>query len=278
MIPVVLWSVVIPTIAAGAIVAAGRWGPLRGRACAARTLVVVAIAVAVVWSFVASVGWPSLPPAQKWHAVPWIAVLIGVWGIFDTLLPRDEWPGRLVLAVVGGIVVGWGLVLPGVEPLTVGMVVGATGALTALMDSRGRAALPLGGWAIAAALSMLTLVAGQLTMALLAGAVSGTLAAIWLVGLCSGKCGSDTRAGGAALGATLAVIALTAWSYDYDLVPRWAWLVVAAGIPGACMLEVGSLGRWHGVLASCVRSLVLVSPAIAVVLTQIEAVKGAMRG
>ncbi|MCP4839715.1 MAG: hypothetical protein GY894_10215 [Planctomycetes bacterium] len=264
---------------AATLVAAASWcRPLRKRPVASGMLVVLAITIAAVWSFVASVGWPAWPPPQKWHAVPWLITIIGLWGMIDVSLPRGEWPARLVLATLGGVAAGWMLILPGKDPLTVGVVVGVAGLLTSLLDTRRRSVLPLGGWAIAASLSLLALIASQMTLSLMAGAVSGSLAAVWLIRLISPSPEVGLPIGGAVLGGVLAVITLTAWSYDYQQVPSWAWLVVAAGVPGACMLEIGSLRCWHGALALSVRSLVLVSPAVAVVLILFEAVKGAMRG
>jgi len=280
VISAVLWSVLIPAAGAAVLIAAARWcKPLSRNPAAAAILVVIALTLAAVWSFVSSVGWPAWPPPQKWHAVPWLCLAIGLWGCLDVNLPRGEWPARLVLAILGGVAAGWMLSVPGRDSLGVAAVIGAAGLLTSLLDMRGRAELSLGGWAIAASISMLALVANQMTLALMAGAVSAALAILWLARVLPwGSKQADVPTGGAVLGAMLATIALTGWSYDYEQVPAWAWLVAAAGIPAACMLEIGSLRRWHGLLASGVRGLVLIAPAIMVKLTLFEAVKGAMRG
>jgi hypothetical protein len=205
---------------------------------------------------------------------------IGAIGLIDAFLPRGEWAGRVVLSVAAGLAAAWLLPLPDQLAITTGVIVGGAGLLTSLLEMpEHRSSLNLGGWAAATAMSMLALVANQITLSLLAGAVAATCAAAWVMGrvLC-GRMSRGGGGGGLALGSVIAAIGLTAWSYDYDIVPQWAWLAAGAGFPLACMLELGALKRWNGFLAASSRAIVLITPPIVVVLSQFEAVQGAMSG
>jgi hypothetical protein len=242
--------------------------------------VVLAIVIACVGSFWASVGWPTWPPPQKWLGLPWLVMAIGVLGLIDVSLPRQEWAARVMLAIAVGVAAAWLLPLPDRLAITTGLVVGAFGLLSSLLDMpKSRRSLNLGGWAAAVAVSMLALVANQLTLSLMAGAVAATYAAVWVLHLVfTGRMTRGGGAGGLVLGSVLAAIAMTAWSYDYDLVPQWAWLAAGGGLVLAFMLELGPLGRWQGSLASATRAVALLAPPMWVVLSHFEAVKGAMSG
>jgi hypothetical protein len=277
----VLWSVVFPLLAACFVLAVVCYPRILARhMCLCRAAVVVAIVIAVVGSFFFSVGWPTWPPPQKWHGLPWLVMAIGFIGLIDAFLPRGEWAGRVVLSIAAGLAAAWLLPLPDRLAITTGVIVGGAGLLTSLLEMpEQRSSLNIGGWAAATAMSMLALVANQVTLSLLAGAVAATCAATWVVGriLC-GRMSRGGGAGGLVLGSVIAAIGLTAWSYDYDIVPQWAWLAAGAGFPLACMLEIGALKRWNGFLAASVRAIVLSTPPIIVVATQFETVKGAMSG
>lgn len=281
MVESILWSVGIPAAAGGLLLAMcwwvlglGRWPRMN------RALVVIAVGGAAGGSFVASVGWPDWPPAQKWHGVfPMVAVLVAA-GLIEAMLPRPEWACRVVLALVAGLASVWLLPLPDQAPVTVALVIASGALLVAMLDRvRGALAVPFGGWAAAMAVSAMALVAGSMTLSLMAGAVSASCGLVLVLGwlgrarVAGGVCG-----GGLALGGVLGVITVTAWAYDFDVVPGWAWGVCGGGFALACILEVGALERWRGWPASLARSIAMVGPPVFVVVDQLDAVKGALSG
>jgi len=242
-----------------------------------RLLVAIAVGGAAAGSFVASVGMPQWPPSQKWHGVFWMLVLLVVLGLLEAVLGRREWAGRIVLSTAAGVASVWLLPLPDQAAVTVGVLVGASALLVGAVDGvRGGVAMPIGGWAAAVSISALTLVASSMTLSLMAGAVAAMCGVIvvlgWLAGarVLGGVCG-----GGMVLGGAIAVIAVTAWAYDYDVVPGWAWVVSGGGFAAVCILEIGPLGRWRSTAATVLRSIVLLAPPIFVVANQWELVKGA---
>ncbi|MDG2477165.1 MAG: hypothetical protein P8M32_04620 [Phycisphaerales bacterium] len=278
MIDSVLWSVGLPVVGAGVLLACcwwllglGRWPRMT------RALMVIAIGGSAAASFVATVGAPQWPPSQKWHGVFSMAIVLIVLGLLEAMLPRREWAARVILATLAGLASVWLLPLPGQSPITVAVLIASGSLLVGMLDgARGGLAMPFGGWAAGAVVSVFAVVAGSLTLGLMAGAVSATCGMVIVLGLLArGRVADGVTGGGMALGGVLGVIAVTAWAYDYDLVPSWAWSVAGGGFVIACLLEIGSLGNWKGLTATVVRSILLVGPPVFVVTHQWDAVKGA---
>ncbi|MDP6987224.1 MAG: hypothetical protein QGG74_04180 [Phycisphaerales bacterium] len=281
MLESVLWSVGIPAVAGGLLLAGcwwilglGRWPRVR---CG---LIALVLGGTAGGSFVASVGLPDWPPAQKWHGVFLMAAVLTGVGLIEAALPRREWAGRFILAVAAGVSSVWLLPLPDQSPVTVAMLIGGSALLTGLLDgARAGAVMPLGGLVAAAAVSAMALVAGSMTLSLMAGALCAMCGVVLLLGwLAGGRVAGGASGGGMTLGGVVAVIAVTAWTYDFDGVPGWAWVVSGGGFALACILEVGPLGRWEGWPAAVIRSVVVIGPPAFVVVDQFDAVQGALGG
>lgn len=281
MVESMLWSVGIPVTAGGLLLAVCWWVLGFGRwPWMTRIVVVLAIGGAAGGSFLASVGLPGWPPAQKWHGVFLMAGAATAAGLIEAMCPRRDWAGRVVLAMAIGVASVWLLPLPEQSALTVGWVAGGSALLVGMLDrARGGLAVPVGGWAAAAAISVMAIVAGSMTLSLMAGAVSAMCGLVIVLGwFAGGRVTEGVSGGGLTLGGILAVIALTAWAYDYNVVPGWAWAVSGSGFALACILEIGPLGRWKGYPATVVRSIVMISPPVYVVVHEWDAVKGALSG
>lgn len=275
----VLWSVGLPAAIGGVFLACCWWVCGFGRwPRVTRALVAITIGGAAAGSFVASVGVPQWPPSQKWHGVFAMIVLLVVLGLIEAMFGRREWAGRVVLAAAAGVASVWLLPLPDQAAVTVGVLIAASALLVGLLDGvRGGVAIPIGGWAAAVSISALALVASTTTLSLMAGAVSAMCGVVIVLGwLAGGRVFEGVSGGGLVLGGVLAVIAVTAWAYDYDVVPGWAWAVSGGGFAAVCILEIGPLGRWRSVSAGVLRSIVLLGPPLFVVANQWEVVKGAL--
>ncbi|MDP7028875.1 MAG: hypothetical protein QF733_01480 [Phycisphaerales bacterium] len=275
-----MWSVALPAIGAGVLLALVWWAAGDGCTWVPRVVVPLVLAGAAAGSFIASIGLPEWPLAQKWHGLVWVFGAIAAAGMLDGALRAGDWAARLVVACVAGGAAAWLLHLPDTPPLAVGMAVGGLTYVGGMLDSSGRGVPILAGiWAGGAALSLLILVAASMTVSLIAGAVSATAALVVLVGiLLRGRAVWRSGGGGAAGGGLLAALALTGWSYDYDIVPLWAWWAGVAGFPIACMLELGSLEKWHGVMSGLARTGVLVAPPVAAIVLNWDAIQGAFSG
>jgi hypothetical protein len=281
MINSVLWSVGIPSVAAGVLLACcwwllglGRWPRIT------RALTAIAIGGSAAASFVATVGAPHWPPSQKWHGVFAMALVLVALGLAEAMLPRREWATRVILATAAGLASLWLLPIPGQSPITVAVLIASASLLVGMLDgARGGVAIPLGGWAAAAAVSAFAVVAGSLTLGLMAGAVSATCGMVIVLGWLAGsRVNGGVVGGGMVLGGVLAVVAVTSWAYDYDVVPSWAWTVCGGGFVIACIFEIGSLGSWKGLSATLVRSVVLVGPVAFVIAHQWDALKVTFSG
>ena len=281
MLESVLWSVGAPAFLGVLAIGIVTWR-LRGSRL---SWLVSAVTAAILGgvaagSFVVSVGWPSFPPSQKWHGVFWMSGVLAGIGVLDALAVRGDWASRCVLAVFAGLASVWLLPLPGQTPFLVGVSIGCGVFLVGLLDAaRGGIPIPLGGWAAASVASLLALSAGTMTLALMAGSVAACLGGLLVLGWIWPRWEtSGSRSGGATLGGVLAMLVVTSWAYDYDTVPAWAWLGVWSGFAIACILEIGTLGRWTGRLATAVRAAVLLVPPGLVVMTEWDLVKGAVSG
>ena len=281
MIESVLWSVVLPTVGAVVVLLACWWPKALGGVWWNRVVVMTALTGAAFGSFVASVGWPVWPPAQKWHGLALVAAGLWFLGWADAAVRAGDWALRLVIAGCAGGLAAWLLPLPGVSALAVGCVVGAAGFVTSMVDGLGGRGAPmvLWMWVAAAATSMLVLVAGSISVALMAGAISAPAAAAWLVAMVlRSRMAVGIGGGGVAAGGLLSALAMTGWAYDYDVVPVWAWWLAVGGLPIACMLEIGPFEKWHGASASCARFVASAVPPAAAIVLNWQAIQGAMSG
>jgi len=277
----VLWSVALPVAVVAAILAVCWWPAGEGGRLVNRALIACALACAAVGSFVASVGLPSWPPPQRWHGLVWLFGALAALGVVDALLRPAEWAGRVLIAGAAGLAAAWLLSLPGVSPLAIGLAVGVSTLLVSLLDAEGGrgAAVLVGLWAGGAALSMLILVAASMSVSLMAGAVSAAAAAALLMGvLLRGRAVTRIGGGGATAGGLIAALALTGWSYDYDVVPLWAWWCAMAGFPIACMLEIGPLRKWQGLASIMVRAFAMAAPPVTAIVLNRDAIQGAFGG
>ncbi len=275
MLEPIFWSVLLPGICAGILAVCGLLPKgLSQLRVWRRCVVAVAIGGAAAGSFLGSVGMPAWPPAQKWHGVFAAVLAFMAIGIVDAWPQRGDWASRLLISLGAGAAVWWLLPLPGQTPLATASFVVVCVWMVGLFDAqRASVATPIGGWAAATAISMLTLVTGSTSLALMAGAVAVVCGVLIVVGAMPGRVVSS---GGATLGGVLSIVALTAMAYDYDTIPVWSWLLAMAGFPLAALLEIGRLGQWEHVAATAMRSLLLVAPPAVAVWMHFEQIKEAV--
>jgi len=270
----VFWSVILPALCAG-IVAACCLIPsgLSHKTMWRRGVIALTLMGAAAGSFIGSVGMPAWPPAQKWHGIFYVMLAMGCLGLVDAIPRRGDWASRVLIGIAAGGATWWLLPLPAQLPITVAAVVAGGALVVSLVDAqRPSLAMPVGSWAAGAAVSMLALVAGSMSLAFMAGAMSAMAGVFIVIRLFPNRVVSG---GGAMLGGGLAAICVTAMAYDYGDVPVWAWLLAMGGFPLVCMLEIGSIARWQGAAAATARSVLLVSPPVASIWMNFDAIQGA---
>lgn len=271
-LPALLMSVIVTCFWWPKAFAGGWWG---------RGMVVIVLIGAVAVSFIASVGLPAWPPPQKWHGLVWFATALAFLGLVDTAVHHGQWAARMFLAGFVGLAASWLLKLPDMSQLTVGCVIGLGAFLTGMADARGgRGLTMLGwGWASAAAISMLTLVTGAISVSLMAGALSATAACVLVLAIIfRSRSVGEIGGGGLVMGGLLTALALTSYSYDYDTVPTWAWGLSLGSIVTVCLFEVGAFARWQGLSASIVRFVFAAALPVCAILLNWNLIEGALSG
>lgn len=268
----IFWSVLLPGLCAGVLVACGLLPRgLSGLRVWRRSVIALALGGAAAGSFLGSVGMPSWPPAQKWHAVFALVLAFIAIGILDAWPKRGDWASRALLGLGAGALTWWLLALPGQTPMAAASGVVVCVWLISMLDGqRASVAMPIGGWAAATAVSLLTLVTGSTSLALMAGAIAVVCGVLIVIGAVPGRVVSG---GGAMLGGCLAVLALAAMAYDYGSVPTWSWMLAMAGFPLASLFEIGRLGQWEHISGTITRSLLLLAPPIVSVWMNFEQIR-----
>jgi hypothetical protein len=263
----VLLGVALPaTVALVAMLVA--WRPWSRRDRDGRWGGAVAFTLAFLASFVAEAGWPSLPPAERWHRLAFLVLGAGVVGVL-VACARRRGVARVAGAALAGAIAGWLADLPGVDTTTwrVGMgVVTATLvlALDPLAKRRRGVALPVSLVVVFATLAMLLMESHNAKLAVVAGALSASAGGVAVLALLDDRV---TLAGGGVVVAmtALAALGLAGRAYDYADLP-----VACLALPVAAPLvlwvgEARIVDRRPGWLAAALRvAIVLVPCAIAV--------------
>lgn len=274
MIKQVIWGVVVPTIVA-AVGVWSIWGPrfLRTRTRVRDGALAVGVAAAMLISLCAEIGWPALPPAQKWHALAWIAICLMAVAIVAAWIGRRHFPVCEIGAVVAGVIVTSCITLPGSERAgALVIILGIAFGIPAMIRLSQRiegAAIPLALWMTVAAISVLAVKTTFPTLAISLGAVSAT----WCAAAVIGRVTKMTTIGPASALVGVAIIVVSSmvgWTYSYEFHPvvGWHW-VVAAMSPLAMVATTNAVvDRWPPAGRLIVRMVVVAVP-LAVVLVSV---------
>lgn len=228
MVESILWNVALPAVCVSAGLVCFWWPLKSGGRWWSRGLVVIALMLGLVGSFLVDRGIPAWPVVQAWQGLVWLALLLALMGWCDVYVGSHAWAARVLLASLTGLVACWIMSLPDVTPLLFALVVGTGVFLGGMFDSGPQRGIPMlvGVAAAATALSLATLMANSITVSLMSASLAASSVATLVVAiLLMGRKVCDIGGGGAACGGLLFALALTSWTYDYDMVPDWTWLL-----------------------------------------------------
>jgi len=259
MLDQVLYLVGLPALVLGAVLAiAMLLPPLRRRPVCADCALALCLPAAAALSFVLSILSDEATRAQKveallggdgwqeWYITPWVLLGALVLAIAAACIGRGRWRWEVpVLAAgIGGVLLAWLLVLPGLEGLWTRLFVGLKFAIPVLVFA-GVAALrrdvlfQIAAWAAAAALSMTLMASGLYTLGFAAGALAATAAVAAVVLAVAPSSAPSNRVGhGAAVGLSITLIMLLLVGKTYDLsdVSIWQWWMPFVGVPALFLL------------------------------------------
>jgi hypothetical protein len=212
---------------------------------ASRVVVMWAVAVALIASWMVSDGVPSWPFSERWHGVFYFVVTTAI--IAGLAKPRTGRRGVGVAAVTVGVLAVAFLSFPGLPRAS--LYAPILSIFVYVLETRLRDARPGHLAAVVVPMTACAILLGVARFATLAlpcgaAAVAGLGAAVVVRTRCSLNCGIGFG------GAWLVVLALTGFAYDGGHVPAWNWAAVAASPLWIAMLSHGSGTRQR--LGQCV--------------------------
>ena len=222
----------------------------------------VALGLALVVSFMAEAGVPSLPPAQKWHMLPVLACGITLLCPVIAMVDGSGEIGRWLIAIGSGGIIAWLAIFPGMD-LLLQILLGVWIALSFIslswVSHRRRGLTVNLAYTIAfTGISILCMEAKFITLTLIAGALSATsgvafasalVAIIWTRDKEGKRRAIAIGWGGAfSLAALLPLMAFCGWAYNVGDVEPVHWLLVCSApillglfeLPGLHQLKQGT--------------------------------------
>ncbi|MCH2152499.1 MAG: hypothetical protein MK089_04085 [Phycisphaerales bacterium] len=222
----------------------------------------VALGLALVVSFMAEAGVPSLPPAQKWHMLPVLACGITLLCPVIAMVDGSGEIGRWLIAIGSGGIIAWLAIFPGMD-LLLQILLGVWIALSFIslswVSHRRRGLTVNLAYTIAfTGISILCMEAKFITLTLIAGALSATsgvafasalVAIIWTRDKEGKRRAIAIGWGGAfSLAALLPLMAFCGWAYNVGDVEPVHWLLVCSApillglfeLPGLHQLKHGT--------------------------------------
>ena len=219
-------------------------------------------AVVFAVSFVAETGMPSIPPSEKWKALPTLTIAIAIISVLGAASRRF---GSIpCLSTAFGLAFGLLFTMPVWSPVDRALAVLAAAILCASLESLFRRcaciSLPASVSLALLGLGTVFFFSGFATLVLPCVA-SAIAAAIGSLGARS------LRGTGAALAALLLGIALCGDAYDQENVPRASWLLLLLAPHSLWLGQLPAMGWLRGSAATGARiTLAAALVAIAIVL------------
>jgi len=270
----VIWGVLVPAVVA----AVGMWvvwGPwiLRRHARIRDGAMAVCVAAAMFIALCSEIGWPALPPAQKWHGMAWVAVCLMVMAVAAAAIGRRAFPTWEAGALATGVILSWCIAFPGSDRSAQLVVIfGIAFGVPAMIRLSRRiegAGVPMSLWLTFAVLSVLGMETTFPTLAIMLGGVS----AAWCAAAVVGRLTKTTSFGPASAIVAVSIIAVTSmvgWTYSYDFHPvvGWHWIVVAMSPLMLVVTANAAVDRWPP-SGQLIARLVVVAIPLAIVLASV---------